>query len=148
MRPRSSPPLVHRTLLAVTNAQMRRLVMFGAALFLLACGKEGPMGPQGPQGPQGPPGPAGAVNRADFTGTIGSNGGVSVPLPSASVANNKIPVIACYVSDTRQTWLAVAQIPSDTSLPYCGMTGIGTSTPAVTIIRVPVAYYYYIIAAW
>jgi hypothetical protein len=106
------------------------------------------MGPAGPQGPPGPAGPAGSTNRSDFTGTVGTSGGVSAPLPAASVANSRVPLIACYISDTRRTWLAVAQVPAQTGLPYCGMSGIGTTAPAITLINVPTGYFYYIIAAW
>src|SRR5690348_15356989 len=107
----SLPLLARRTPNFFAAAQARRIATFGAMMFLLACGKEGPMGPQGPQGPPGPAGPQGSVNRADFTGTIGASGSVAAPLPSAAVANGRVPVIACYVSNDRQTWVAVAQVP-------------------------------------
>jgi hypothetical protein len=64
------------------------------------------------------------------------------------VANNRVPVVACYISDTRQTWLAVAPLPGETDWRYCGLTGIGTSSPAVRLINVPTGFFYYIIAAW
>lgn len=133
---------------------MRRLLAVAMAAMLVACSKEGAVGPQGPTGPQGPagaqgpPGPAGAINRVDFTGTIGSSGGATAPLPAAAVANNRVPVIACYISDTRQTWLAVAQTPTVTTWPYCGLSGIGTGSPSVTLVNVPIGYFYFIIAAW
>jgi hypothetical protein len=114
-------------------------------------GPTGPTGQQGPQGTQGPPGPAGApglVNRADLTGVIGATGGVTGLLPAASVAGGRVPVIACYISDTGQTWLAVAQTPSVTTMPYCGLTGIGTTTPSITLINSPIGYRYYLIAVW
>ena len=118
-----------------------RRTFAGLLLFTLACGGDGavgPAGPQGPQGPAGPAGPPGALNRADLTGTIGSSGGVAAQLPAAAVAGGKVPVIACYISDTGQTWLAVAQTPSNTSFPACGLTGIGTSTPAIALVNVTV----------
>jgi hypothetical protein len=116
-----------------------------------ATGPVGPTGPQGPQGVQGPPGPAGApgsLNRADLTGVIDASGGVIGILPAASVAGGQVPVIACYISDTGQTWLAVAQTPSDTTMPLCALTGIGTTTPAITLINSPIGYRYYLIAVW
>lgn len=127
---------------------LRRLPPIVALLFSLACSKEGPVGPQGPAGPQGPSGPAGSVNRADFTGTIGASGGISVPLPTAAVANNKVPIVACFISENRQTWLAVAALPPEDGFPFCGLTGIGTGTPNVTLVDAPVGFFYYIIAAW
>ena len=119
-------------------------------LTTLACaGDAGPAGPQGPAGPPGPAGPAGALDRADFTGTIGTSGVVSAPLPTASVANGKVPVIACYVAQSTGTaWLPVAQTPTDADWPACGLTGISTTTPAATLINVPAGYRYYIIAVW
>jgi hypothetical protein len=88
------------------------------------------------------------VNRADFTGTIGSSGGVAIPLPSGAVANNRVPVVACYVSNNRQTWLVVTNATDNTSWPACGLTGIGTASPGLALINVPVGYFYYIIVAW
>jgi hypothetical protein len=131
-------------------------------VFVLACkgadgavgpaGAQGPIGPAGPQGIQGPPGPAGpsggGANRADFTGTIGSSGSISINLPSAAVANGSVPVVACYISDVGQTWLAVAQLPATTTWPYCGIVGIGTTTPRVNMINITPGYRYYIIAVW
>jgi hypothetical protein len=114
-------------------------------------GPAGPAGPQGPQGVQGPPGPAGSpgsLNRVDFTGTLNSSGAVTVPLPAASVANGKVPVIACYMSSNRVTWLAVAQTPSESGFVFCGLTGIGTTSPSVTLVDGVPGYAYYIIATW
>lgn len=140
------------------------ILMMLTILALVGCsGAEGPMGPagpagpqgvqgvQGPQGAQGPPGPAGppgAVNRVDFTGTLNASGAVSVPLPAASVSSGKVPVIACYVSSDRVTWLAVAQTPSESGFVFCGLTGIGTTSPSVTLVDGIPGYAYYIIAAW
>lgn len=127
-------------------------------LMLVGCsGAEGPMGPQGPAGPQGaqgvqgPPGPAGqpgSLNRVDYTGTIDASGAVSVVLPSASVANGKVPAIACYTSSNRVTWLAVAQTPSVSGFVFCGLTGIGTTSASVTLVNGIPGYAYYIIATW
>lgn len=126
-------------------------------LALVACsGAEGPMGPAGPQGPQGPqgiqglPGPAGppgSLNRADFGGSLNSSGAITVFLPAASVANGKVPAIACYVSTDRQTWLAVADTPA-LGFVFCGLTGIGTSSASVTIVNGIPGEAYYIIATW
>jgi hypothetical protein len=60
----------------------------------------------------------------------------------------QVPVIACYVSDVGSEWLAVAQIPSDDVSPFCGLGGIGGTTPSVVLVNVPVGYRYYIIAVW
>jgi hypothetical protein len=73
---------------------------------------------------------------------------VVATLPASSVAGGKVPVIACYISDVGQTWLAVAQIPATDTDPFCGLGGIGTSTPAIVMVNAPVGYRYYIIAVW
>jgi hypothetical protein len=87
------------------------------------------------------------LNRVDFTGTLNSSGAVTVPLPAASVANGKVPAIACYVSTDRQTWLAVADTPA-LGFVFCGLTGIGTSSPSVTMVNGVSGEAYYIIATW
>jgi len=137
---------------------IRRGLAMAAVFTLIACkGAEGPVGPQGTQGatgaqgPAGPPGPqgaAGAVNRADGSGVFGSSGSVTLALPVAATAGGKVPAIACYISSTTQTWLAVAQVPATASGTYCGLTGIGTSTPSITFVNGPVGWYYYAIAVW
>lgn len=111
-------------------------------------GAQGAQGPQGPQGPAGPPGQPGSLNRAEVTGLIGSSGSFTGFLPADAVRNGTVPVIACYVSNDRRTWLAVAQTPSSSTATYCGITGIGTTTPGITIINVPQGWFYYIIAVW
>jgi hypothetical protein len=80
------------------------------------------MGPQGATGPQGLPGPAGPGTRVVVTATIGSSGGVSVPL-SASVGTNinLPPSMACYTGQPGGTvWLSVASTASST-YPFCGL---------------------------
>lgn len=126
-----------------------------AALALVGCGgadgATGPMGPPGPQGPQGPPGPAGAsgaVNRFVLEGQFGSSGTVVGGLPAAAVTNGGLPAIACYVSSDRRTWLQVAQTPSSSTMPYCGLTGIGTSTPGITLVNGTPGWYYYLVAVY
>jgi hypothetical protein len=69
-------------------------------------------------------------------------------LPASSVSGGRVPVIACYISSDGQTWLAVAQTPSVSTNSFCGLTGIGTSTPAITLINVTVGWRYYLIAVW
>ena len=98
--------------------------------------------------PPGPVGPAGALNRADLTGTIGSSGAVTALLPPSAVAGGRVPVIACYIGSTTQTWLAVAQIPATSTGAFCGLTGIGTASPGITLINVTAGWNYYIIAVW
>jgi hypothetical protein len=88
------------------------------------------------------------VNRADFTGTISASGAAFASLPSAAVSNGRVPVIACYISSDQKTWLAVAQVPSVSTASFCGLTGIGTSTPAITIINVTPGWFVYLIAVW
>jgi hypothetical protein len=119
-------------------------------------GATGPAGPQGPsgatgatglQGPPGPVGPPGASNRWVMTGTIGESGSTTGILPSAAVAGDGLPAIACYISSNGVTWLAVAQIPSTLSGPSCGITGVGTS-PGITLINVPTGWFYYLIAVY
>lgn len=132
---------------------MRHLttIVLVALLTVAGCSKEGPTGPAGPQGAQGPPGPtgaAGALNRADFTGVFGTSLGFSAPLPAASVSGGKVPAIACYVSTDGDTWLAVAFVPDDTNAPFCGITGIGTSSPALVIVNGFVGWRYYLIVMW
>ena len=131
---------------------LRKLFVVSIIVALAACkGAEGATGPQGPAGPAGPPGPqgpAGAVNRADASGTFGSSGSFTGILPASATANNRIPAIACYVSNDGRTWLAVAQTPSSSLATYCGLTGIGTSSPGITIINGPSGWFFYIIAVW
>ncbi|HET8778005.1 MAG TPA: hypothetical protein VFN76_10130 [Candidatus Limnocylindria bacterium] len=79
---------------------------------------------------------------------VGSSGGVVGILPAESVANGHVPVIACYVSDDGETWLAVAQTPSSSTLPFCGLARIGTTTPSVVLTRATPGWFYYLIAVW
>lgn len=114
-------------------------------------GPTGPMGPQGPTGPAGPPGPQGApgaVNRYEISGTFGSSGSFTGLLPAAATVGGRLPAIACYINNGTSAWLAVAQIPSTTSGTYCGLTGIGTATPGVTIINGTPGWNYYLIAVF
>jgi hypothetical protein len=112
-------------------------------------GPTGPQGPQGVQGPPGPTGPAGAVNRADFTGQFGSSGSLSAFPQAAAFAGGRLPAIACYVSSDKVTWLAVAQTPpSGSGIPFCGLTGIGSATPSVTIINGTPGWFAYVIVVW
>ena len=113
-----------------------------------ASGPIGPTGATGPQGPPGPVGPPGAANRADLTGLIGASGGVTGTLPAVSVAGGTVPAIACYISSNGTTWLAVAHTPSSSSLAFCGLTGIGTASPGITLINVTPGWRYYLIAVW
>jgi len=83
-----------------------------------------------------------ATGRFDATGTF------TMPLPASAVANGQLPIIACYVSTNQQTWISVAQVPVSASDTYCGVTGIGTSSPGVTLINGLVNDYYYIVAIW
>jgi hypothetical protein len=110
-------------------------------------GPQGAIGPQGAQGPQGPIGAAGSLNRADFQGVTASDGSAVVQIPLASV-NGKLPVVACWISDVGSTWLQVAQDPTTTTGVFCGLTGTNTTAPAVTLIRAPAAWRYWIVVAW
>jgi hypothetical protein len=135
---------------------MNRLIAFALVVATItgckgadgATGPQGPQGAQGAQGPPGPVGPVGAVNRADATGTFGASGSFTGLLPAGATANGRVPVIACYISADRITWLAVAQIPSTSAGTFCGLAGIGTSSPSITIVNGPVGWFYYIIAVW
>jgi hypothetical protein len=126
------------------------------AVFLLAAiaackGADGPTGPQGPpgvQGPPGPQGPAGAVNRADASGTFGSSGAFTGLLPASATANGRIPAISCYISSDARTWLAVAQVPPSSSGTFCGLSGIGTASPGITIVNGTPGWFFYLIAVW
>jgi len=111
-------------------------------------GPTGPMGPAGPAGPPGPAGPGGALNRADATGVFGSSGGFTGLLPAVATAGGSLPAIACYVSDDGTTWLGVAQVPATSNGTFCGLTGIGSATPGLTIINGPPGWHYYLIAVW
>jgi hypothetical protein len=84
----------------------------------------------------------------DVTGTIDSTRTVTLPLPQAAFPNGKLPFIACYVSVNRQTWISVAQLPLSPDDVYCGLTGVGTSTPAITLVNGTPGNYYYILAIW
>jgi hypothetical protein len=128
---------------------------FIAVLFLAAIagckgadGATGPQGPQGIQGPPGPQGPAGAVNRADASGTFGSSGSFTGLLPASATANGRVPAISCYVSNDARTWLAVAQVPPNSSGTFCGLSGIGTASPGITIVNGTPGWFFYLIAVW
>jgi hypothetical protein len=131
---------------------LRKCLMMFALTAAIACkGADGATGPQGPVGPQGPPGPqgvAGALNRADATGVFGSSGSFTGLLPASATANGHVPVISCYISSDARTWLAVAQIPASSVAPYCGLTGIGTASPGITLINGTPGWAYYVIAVW
>lgn len=125
------------------------------AVFLLAIagckgadGATGPQGPQGVQGPPGPQGPAGAVNRADASGTFGSSGSFTGLLPVSATANGRVPAISCYISSDARTWLAVAQVPPSSSGTFCGLSGIGTASPGITIVNGTPGWFFYLIAVW
>jgi hypothetical protein len=111
-------------------------------------GPTGPMGPAGPAGPPGPVGPPGSLNRADATGVFGASGGFSGLLPAGATAGGSIPAIACYISSNGQTWLAVAQLRAFDGDPFCGLTGIGTTSAAITIVDGTPGWQYYLIAVW
>ena len=111
-------------------------------------GLTGPIGPNGPIGPPGPVGPTGATQRFDLTGTIGSSGGVTGTLPAAAVAGSHLPTISCYTSSDGVTWLSIADFTSSTTLPWCELTGIGTTTPGITISNGIPGYFFYMIAVF
>jgi hypothetical protein len=131
---------------------LRKSIALFALVVLAACkgadGATGPQGPAGPQGPPGPQGPAGSLNRADASGTFGSSGSFTGLLPASATANGRVPAISCYTSSDSRTWLAVAQIPSSSLQTYCGLTGIGTASPGITIVNGNPGWYYYLIAVW
>lgn len=127
------------------------LLFFAVVSCKGADGATGPPGATGPQGPQGPPGPqgaSGALNRADLTGTFGASGSITGLLPPSATANGRVPVIACYISSDRITWLAVAQTDEAGGSTFCGLTGIGTATPGITMIQGTPGWFYYLIAVW
>ena len=136
---------------------MRRFLPAFLALSLITCvGDAGPMGPAGtpgndgltgPVGPPGPIGPPGAVNRVDFTGVIGSSGTFGRRLPLESASRGTLPVFACYTSNDGETWLAVTTSVSKTHA-FCGLTGIGTSTPILGLVNGIPTWYAYLIAVW
>jgi hypothetical protein len=123
-----------------------------ALAVLSACkgadGTTGPQGAQGPAGPPGPQGPAGSLNRADASGVFGASGSFTGLLPASATANGRVPAISCYVSSDARTWLAVAQVPASQFETYCGLTGIGTASPGITIINGTPGWFYYLIAVW
>jgi hypothetical protein len=123
-----------------------------ALVALAACkgadGATGPQGAQGPAGPPGPQGPAGSLNRADASGVFGGSGSFVGLLPASATANGHVPAISCYISNDGRTWLAVAQTPASQFAPYCGLTGIGTASPGITIINGTPGWFYYLIAVW
>jgi len=130
------------------------LSLFAAFITLGACkGAEGPAGPQGAQGPVGQPGPAGvpgptgALNRADFTGLTDANGAAVVSPPAAAFATGKLPFVACYVSSDGLTWLSVAQTPSFSNVPFCGLSGTGV-TSEVVLVHASANEHYDIVVGW
>jgi hypothetical protein len=38
--------------------------------------------------------------------------------------------------------------PASSTAPFCGLTGIGTASPGITLINVTPGWNYYIIAVW
>ncbi len=84
----------------------------------------------------------------DVTGTFDATGLVVMPLPSAAVANGKLPFIACYVSVDRRTWISVAQVPITPDDTWCGISGVGTSTPAISLLNGVPGQHYYLVAMW
>ena len=132
---------------------MRRILTIILALSFIACtgdaGPTGPVGPTGPIGPPGPVGPPGAINRVDFTGVIGSSGSFSRPLPDEAVTNGSLPVFACYMSNTGETWLAVTTRPTTSvEWAFCGLTGIGTDAIHLTLINGIPRWHVYLIVVW
>ena len=134
---------------------MRNLFAVLALAAVVACkgadGATGPQGPVGPAGASGPPGPQGApgaVNRADASGVFNSSGSFTGLLPASATAGGRVPVIACYISNDASNWLAVAQIPASGSDTFCGLSGIGTATPGISIVNGIPGWAYYIIAVW
>ena len=117
-------------------------------------GPSGPMGPRGPQGEQGPPAPTidtptgQTTNISYVQGQFDSSGVFRGLLPD-EFKNNPlaIPLIACYVSSDKRTWLAVTTAISTTQT-YCGLVGIGGNTPAILIINGTTGWYYHLIAVW
>jgi hypothetical protein len=88
------------------------------------------------------------VNRADLTGVFGSSGSATGLLPPSATAGGSVPVIACYTSSNGQTWLAVAQTPESSGWVFCGLSGIGTASPGITILNGIPGWRYYLIAVW
>lgn len=84
----------------------------------------------------------------DVTGTFDATGLVVMPLPASAVANGKLPLIACFVSVDRRTWISVAQVPITPDDTYCAVTGVGTATPAITLVNGVTGQHYYIVAMW
>ena len=108
----------------------------------------GPTGPTGPQGPAGPQGPSGVVNRSEASGVFDATGSYTMTLPVASIANNRLPFVACWISIDGQTWISVSQAPAIPGDVYCGMTGVGTTAPGVTIVNGIRGWRYYLLAMW
>jgi hypothetical protein len=131
---------------------LRKFLPLVALVAFAACkgadGATGPQGPAGPAGPPGPQGPAGSLNRADATGVFGGSGAFTGLLPASATAGGRVPAISCYTSSDGRTWLAVAQTPSSSFATYCGLTGIGTASPGITIINGNPGWFYYLIAVW
>jgi hypothetical protein len=129
-----------------------RFLVVLALAALSACkgadGATGPTGPAGPPGPVGPQGPAGSLNRADATGVFNSSGSFTGLLPASATAGGRVPAISCYTSSDGRTWLAVAQVPPTSSGTFCGLSGIGTTSPGITIINGIPGWFYYLIAVW
>ena len=122
------------------------------ALVASAC--EGPVGPAGPEGrvgPQGAPGPVGPTSELPSYGAegqFGSSGSATMALSGSEIATFGLPTVSCYVSADRITWLMVDHVPQMVSDSYCGVAGVGTTTPVVVIVNGPMDWYYYIVAAY
>ncbi|MEX2530782.1 MAG: hypothetical protein WD960_08415 [Gemmatimonadota bacterium] len=138
---------------------MRGTAMVLSLILIIGAGAcEGPTGPEGPQGPQGemgPPGPEGPEGPAgegalvfSADGQIGQSGSVTVALPVEVVAGVGLPSVSCYVSSDGQTWLMIDHTPASEFSSFCGITGVATGEPGVTIINAPSGYYYWITAVF
>jgi hypothetical protein len=108
---------------------MRRVLVGGLLFLLAACG-----GSEGATGPQGPAGPG---TYKFYTAAITSSGSGGVQLPAAAgTSPDSPPVVTCYITNdvSSGTWLVVAEQPSTSGFPSCGVT-FQNGTFAVAIIN-------------
>jgi len=87
------------------------------------------------------------VNRVEATGVFDGSGTFTLTLPAASVANSRLPFVACWLSTDGRTWLSVSQVPAATGDVFCGLSGIG-SAPAITVTNGTSGWRYYVLAMW
>ncbi|MFN9215435.1 MAG: hypothetical protein ACK53A_14645 [Gemmatimonadota bacterium] len=51
-------------------------------------------------------------------------------------------------SSDGQSWLAVAHVPASNTGSCCGLTGVGTTSPAVSLLNGIPGWFFYLVAVY